>query len=174
MNTEAEDPKAFHQRMWREYGPKQAPSLGGAVQAIIEQARNDIRDAALEDAATVDLAGMTEWARGVVRERIRAMKSKPAPKWEPDSPTDLPDEEQPQPELVPLAVGPTDRDFGWALQQMRAGKKVRRPGDEEIFGPGDIVRPIRFSYNDAIIHNDGTDARLSHSDLRATDWEVVE
>jgi hypothetical protein len=55
---------------------------------------------------------------------------------------------------------------------MRAGKKVRRGDSSGVFGP--IFVALRFPYNDAILDADGKPAHLSHSDLRAADWEVVE
>lgn len=140
-----------------------------------------VRDAALEEAAGgVDLTGLADWAKGLVRERIRALKSKHTPQpsknpgesqqatptWEPDSPTDLPDEEQPQSGLVQLAVGPTDRDFGWALQQMRAGKKVRRRVWEYAYF-------YRFT-GKRIEDESGVSAVVHWENILATDWEVAE
>lgn len=115
---------------------------------------------------------------------------KPTQKWEPDSPTDLPDEEQsprePTPEklrelfehreareeaarrLDALATSHV-HDFGWALAQMRAGKKVRRPHwhtschlawrENSVW---DVDQVGRSNY------------KPFSSDWAATDWEVVE
>lgn len=147
-----------------------------------------VRDAALEEAAKladteaarIGPAEVTGEAVLCVVRAIRALKSKPAPqpsenpgdlpkpspKWEPDSPTDLPDEEQPQPELVPLAVGPTDHDFGWALAQMRAGKKVRR---REWGSVGYLLVSGEHVLNDW-----GVAPNWSSGYILATDWEVAE
>lgn len=110
-----------------------------------------------------------------------------APTWEPDSPTDLPDEEQPPRTLTQEqerelaerratradvgrqidALATSDvHDFGWALAQMRAGKKVRRKG----------------SATPAVLDSQAIDmgwvqlgrGRLSWESMSATDWEVAE
>lgn len=164
-----------------------------------------VRDAALEEAIVALTAFRCRDSEEV--RSIRALKSKPAPqpsenlgelqqaapKWEPDSPTDLPDEEQPPSEPPPeklrelfehreareeaarrldsLATSDV-HDFGWALAQMHAGKKVRRRewAAQNYEGCWWLVKA-----------EDGTSWwRASTSfgqeprHLLATDWEVVE
>lgn len=152
-----------------------------------EETATDIRDAALEEAAARfdrSAATLTAWQ---VRSFIRALKSKPAPKWEPDSPTDLPDEQQaprePPPEklrelfehreareeaarrLDALATSDA-HDFGWALAQMRAGKKVRRPVWEH---------PYFYRFTGSRIEDEsGVSAVVHWENILATDWEVAE
>lgn len=153
-----------------------------------ERTATDIRDAALEEAAARfdrSAATLTAWQ---VRSFIRALKSKPAPKWEPDSPTDLPDEQQaprePPPEklrelfehreareeaarrLDALATSDA-HDFGWALAQMRAGKKVRR----RVFIPG---AHYRWDGGYVLNHTSTPQDLMPWNDLTATDWEVAE
>lgn len=155
----------------------------------------EARDAALEEAANTAEAVIDERDSCYVRARsetiafrIRALKSKPAPKWEPDSPTDLPDEQQaprePPPEklrelfehreareeaarrLDALATSDA-HDFGWALAQMRAGKKVRR----RVFIPG---AHYRWDGGCVLSHTSTPQDLMPWNDLTATDWEVAE
>lgn len=116
-----------------------------------------------------------------------------APTWEPDSPTDLPDEEQPPRTPTPEqerelaerreareeatrrldALATSDvHDFGWALAQMRAGKKVRRPS---ILDGGRIS--VDAEMRMFLVHRIGYANRgftPSSVDLLATDWELAE
>lgn len=56
-------------------------------------------------------------------------------------------------------------DFAWALQQMRAGKKVRRKNESGTIN----LHPNGFGFGFG-----GNDILLTSGDLLATDWEVVE
>ena len=59
-------------------------------------------------------------------------------------------------------VDPNVHDFGWALHQMRAGRKVRRVNESSIIA----FTPDGF-------HFGGNEILLSKGDLLATDWQVV-
>lgn len=138
--------------------------LGGAAQALVEKTRQDIRDAALEEA---DRAGMSLRQYGTVADRydseglkaaartgwnaganevlaaIRALKSKPAP---PSS----------------ASYG----DFGWALQQLLAGKRVKQ---------GDSPRSWRMREDGALVDQNGIVMRELHMDMvLAMNWRLAE
>lgn len=161
---------------------------GGMAGSTIALLQSKTRDAALEESATladaeaerIGPAEVTGTSVGCVARSIRALKSKPAPKecivpgcvlppgHEPRSHhrnadgktwrTDVTDDY-----IASCAKPESVHDFGWALAQMRAGKKVRRPMARVVpeFGTIDMNR-LR----------DG--CTLRSFDLLATDWEVVE
>lgn len=157
--------------------------LAGSAAALVQAS---IRDAALEDAAqAIACAQYTrkmspqqwDWGMQDAQAVVRALKSKPAPRahlngcaldtnHNGDCVVRYGEYQGKAEPPEPL------HDFGWALQQMRAGQKVRRGDSSGVFGP--IFVALRFSYNDAILDADGKPAHLSHSDLRATDWEIAE
>lgn len=135
-----------------------------AAQALVEKTRQDIRDAALEEA---DRAGMSLRQYGTVADRydseglkaaartgwnaganevlaaIRALKSKPAP---PSS----------------ASYG----DFGWALQQLLAGKRVKQ---------GDSPRSWRMREDGALVDQNGIVMRELHMDMvLAMNWRLAE
>lgn len=135
-----------------------------AAQALVEKTRQDIRDAALEEA---DRAGMSLRQYGTVADRydseglkaaartgwnaganevlaaIRALKSKPAP---PSS----------------ASYG----DFGWALQQLLAGKRVKQ---------GDSPRSWRLREDGALVDQDGIVVfDVSMTQALARNWRLAE
>lgn len=147
--------REVNRRLWR-----QAVPLGDA-QVLVE---SKARDAALEEA---DRAGMSLRQYGTVADRydseglkaaartgwnaganevlaaIRALKSKPAP---PSS----------------ASYG----DFGWALQQLLAGKRVKQ---------GDSPRSWRMREDGALVDQNGIVMRELHMDMvLAMNWRLAE
>lgn len=133
-----------------------------------------IRDAALEEAVTVmgnvGLPPLDEWMKTI--EAIRARKSKPAPVLTPDQVRELDERRESREEAarkLDALVTSNVHDFGWALAQMRAGKKVRRPHwhtschlawrENSVW---DIDQVGRSNY------------KPFSADWGATDWEVAE
>ena len=112
---------------------------------------------------------------------VRALKSKPAkpPKCsglagacryaEKHNGTCQPIVERPKPAPQPsgnpgeLPQSEPVHDFGWALAQMRAGRKVRRKNEDGTIS----LHPNGFGFG-------GNDILLTSGDLLATDWEVAE
>lgn len=165
---------------------------------------------AANGASTSDLAVTYRTRAAAFQEmalECRALKSKPAlqpaknpgelqqaaTKWEPDSPTDLPDEEQPPSEPPPEklrelfehreareeatrsvdALATSDvHDFGWALAQMRAGNKVRRRewAAQNYEGCWWLVK----AEDGTSWWRGSTSFGQEPRHLLATDWEVVE
>lgn len=134
--------REVNRRLWR-----QAVPLGDA-QVLVE---SKARDAALEEAARVldavaEESGFASEATSGSRycaTRIRALKSKPAP---PSS----------------ASYG----DFGWALQQLLAGKRVKQ---------GDSPRSWRMREDGALVDQNGIVMRELHMDMvLAMNWRLAE
>jgi hypothetical protein len=151
--------------------------VAGAAMALIQATS---RDAALEEAAAIlDTAANSfgsastpsrDYARDASRacaERVRALKSKPAPIPE-GTMRDLEALGATREQVLTHVSLEPIHDFGWALQQMRAGKKVRRGGwqDSEAWS---VSRA-----DDGSFWGRASVRQLHWEHVLATDWEVVE
>ena len=164
----------------------------------LEESKADARDAALEEAATAIASAQFarkmspqdwDWGMGDAQHVVRALKTKPAPTkcivpgcvlkpghvphshhkdasgktWCTDVTEDFIASCQPQPEPV--------HDFGWALQRMRAGKKVRR----KVWPGNHFYEEVTVGGGRGLKTDRGGEATLiCTGDALATDWEVVE
>lgn len=140
--------REVNRRLWR-----QAVPLGDA-QVLVE---SKARDAALEEAARVldavaEESGFASEATSGSRycaTRIRALKSKPAP----------------QPSGNPGEL-PAAHDFGWALQQLLAGKRVKQ---------GDSPRSWRMREDGALVDQNGIVVfDVSMAQALARNWRLAE